>query len=210
MGGTRPKFLLNVSANKTVLELTLESLLKSGVIDGICVVTREVDRTEIERLPTVESASVPFFFARGGRTRQESVWQGLKTVRDSTEFVAVHDAARPLCTHGEIASVVKEAHKSGAAILATPVSSTLKFVNNAAIEKTISREDVWAAQTPQVFSCEVLCRAHELAQETQLVGTDESELVEHLGERVAVVRGSSRNIKLTTPEELELVRAFCR
>src|SRR4029077_197897 len=121
-------------------------------------------------------------------------------------FGGVHDAARPLLLKEWIDRVFRAAEKSGAAILATPVSSTLKRSRpDGTIEATVSREGLWAAQTPQVFRRELLLDAY--AKQGSLQPTDEAQLVEQLGRPVTLVEGSALNFKITSYEDFRLAEA---
>jgi 2-C-methyl-D-erythritol 4-phosphate cytidylyltransferase len=122
--------------------------------------------------------------------------------------VLIHDAARPFTDPNHIREVVAHSATTGAAILAVPVVSTLKQSRGETmvIEKTVPRAGLWEAQTPQCFSYELIARAHATARESGYTGTDDASLVERLGVPVSLVRGSSKNIKITTPEDLELAR----
>ena len=121
-------------------------------------------------------------------------------------FVAVHDAARPCIANEWITSVFEAAEKSGAAILAIPVSSTLKRVANNTISETVSREGLWEAQTPQVFRRKLLMEAY--AKRGGFVATDDAQLVERIGQPVTVVPGSPINLKINTREDLRLAETF--
>lgn len=139
----------------------------------------------------------------GGAERADSVRNALARVRPEAEFVAVHDAARPLLVQEWIDRVFKAAEKSGAAILATPVTSTLKRARlDGTIEDTVSRSGLWAAQTPQVFRRQLLLDAY--ARQGNLRPTDEAQLVEQLGHPVTLVEGSPLNFKITTFEDFRL------
>lgn len=142
----------------------------------------------------------------GGAERADSVRNALARVRPEAEFVAVHDAARPLLVAEWIDRVFRAAEKTGAAILATPVTSTLKRGGrDATIEATVSRAGLWAAQTPQVFRRELLLEAY--AQQGSLQPTDEAQLIEQLGRPVTLVEGSPLNIKITTNDDFRLAEA---
>lgn len=142
----------------------------------------------------------------GGAERSDSVRNGLARVQTDVDFVAVHDAARPLLAKEWIDRVFKAAEKTGAAIPGVRVTSTLKRVNaNGLIEQTVSREGLWEAQTPQVFRRELLMQAY--SKQGTLKPTDEAQLVEQLGHPIAMVEGSSINMKITTPEDLRLAEA---
>ncbi|MBM80792.1 MAG: 2-C-methyl-D-erythritol 4-phosphate cytidylyltransferase [Planctomycetaceae bacterium] len=143
----------------------------------------------------------------GGVQRADSVENALKQVKDEVDFVAVHDAARPLIVKEWIDEVFAAAEKSGAAIPAVPISSTIKRVgDDSQIEETVSRDGLWAAQTPQVFRRELLLEAY--AQRGDFNPTDEAQLVEKFGHPVTVVRGNAMNIKITTGEDMSLATAL--
>lgn len=139
----------------------------------------------------------------GGAERADSVLNGLARVRADVDFVAVHDAARPLIVKEWIDQVFRAAERHDAAILATPVTSTLKRVDSSqSIEETVSRSNLWAAQTPQVFRRQLLMDAY--ARRGNLQATDEAQLVENIGRTVKIVPSSALNIKITTPEDLRI------
>lgn len=139
----------------------------------------------------------------GGAERADSVCNALARVRADVDFVAVHDAARPLIAKAWIDRVFRAAEQHGAALLATPVTSTLKRVAaSGRIEETVSRERLWAAQTPQVFRRQLLLDAY--AQRGTSQPTDEAQLIEQFGHAVHVVAGSPLNIKLTNHDDFRM------
>lgn len=139
----------------------------------------------------------------GGAERADSVMNALARVRADVDFVAVHDAARPLIVKDWVSRVFKAAEQHGAAMLATPITSTLKRVGpDKQISETVSRENLWAAQTPQVFRRQWLLDAY--AQRHGLQATDESQLIEQIGHAVHVVEGSPLNIKITTQDDFRM------
>jgi 2-C-methyl-D-erythritol 4-phosphate cytidylyltransferase len=144
----------------------------------------------------------------GGERRQDSVSKGLQKLQPGTDIVAVHDGVRPFVPVEDIETVVEQAKVSGAAILGVPIVETVKHAKREFVESTLTREHLVLAQTPQVFRTDILKRAFELAAKDEYYGTDESSLVERLGNPVAIVRGSERNIKITRPNDLTLARAF--
>lgn len=141
----------------------------------------------------------------GGETRQESVQRGLAALHPDCDLVVIHDGARPLVGAEVIRAVLQAATADGAAIAAVPVKDTIKIVGNGVVTSTPPRDRLWAAQTPQAFRRELIERAHALAGGE---ATDDAALVEKLGHPVTVVRGSYKNIKITTPEDLVLAQAF--
>ncbi|MBM4076255.1 MAG: 2-C-methyl-D-erythritol 4-phosphate cytidylyltransferase, partial [Planctomycetes bacterium] len=143
----------------------------------------------------------------GGDERADSVRNALAKVHSDAEYVAVHDAARPLIVKEWIDRVFRAAEGHGAALLATPVTSTLKQVTNErTISQTVPRNQLWAAQTPQVFRREWLVDAY--AKQKGLAPTDEAQLVEQAGYAVHVVEGSAMNIKITTQEDFRMAEVL--
>jgi 2-C-methyl-D-erythritol 4-phosphate cytidylyltransferase len=151
----------------------------------------------------------------GGDHRQQSVANALAQVRaDVADIVLVHDAVRPFVDHEIIESVIESASKHGAAIAGLPAVDTIKQVERTAdgaiITSTIPRERVVMAQTPQGFRYALLKRVFDEAAQDGFIGTDEASLVERAGDQVAVVMGSARNIKITTPADLELAEFYAK
>jgi 2-C-methyl-D-erythritol 4-phosphate cytidylyltransferase len=145
----------------------------------------------------------------GGETRADSVKRGLMAIRRATaEIVAVHDGVRPFVTVEEIQRTVAAATKKGAAILVTPVVDTIKQINDDIVLRTLDRNQIGHALTPQCFRYEILRRAYENIDVNDPSFTDESSLVERLGEPVTIVEGSPRNIKITTQLDLALAEAY--
>lgn len=139
----------------------------------------------------------------GGAERADSIEAALARVKPEAEFVCVHDAARPCLADAWIDAVFAAAEKSGAAILAKPVTGTLKRVgNDRKIFETVPREGLWEAQTPQVFRRELLLEAY--AKRDGFQATDDAQLVERIGHPVTIVAGSPMNIKITTKEDMRL------
>ena len=142
----------------------------------------------------------------GGRTRTESVANGLDDLPDEARIVLVHDAARPLVDDATIDRVVVTARSGACAVAALPVVDTLKEVDSAGrVVRTVERAGLWRAQTPQGFPREVIVRAHRDARANHLSATDDAALCERLGIPVSVVRGSERAMKIT--EEPDFARA---
>ncbi|MDR7519815.1 MAG: 2-C-methyl-D-erythritol 4-phosphate cytidylyltransferase [Armatimonadota bacterium] len=140
----------------------------------------------------------------GGPDRRDSVAAGLEALPDAG-WVVVHDGARPFVTPALIDRVLEAARRSGAATAGLPVTDTLKEVTGDRVRRTVDRSTLWAVQTPQAFRGEVLREAHRRIGWSQPV-TDDAELVERLGTEVVVVPGDPGNLKITTPQDLELAR----
>ncbi len=176
-----------------------------SLIDTIVLVTAA------ERVEEAEIAVQKFGFSKlaaicsGGGRRQDSVRAGLEQL-GRLEVVAIHDAARPLVSPALIAAGFAAATETGAAIAAIPVVDTIKEVDgDGTVIRTVSREQLWAVQTPQVFNFELLLEAH-LRSPGDV--TDDAMLVEAYGHRVKVFLGSPRNLKVTTPDDLVLAEAL--
>jgi len=145
----------------------------------------------------------------GGSERFESVANALGKLADDVDFVAVHDAVRPLTPAERIGEVFRTAVENGAAMLAIPVADTLKRVDATnTITETVARAGLWQAQTPQVFRRDWLVEAYGRRQEFTQAITDDAQLVEACGKPVKIVTGSSRNFKITTAEDMKLAQAL--
>lgn len=152
----------------------------------------------------------------GGIRRQDSVLNGLKAADRRSDFVLIHDAARPFIGSKCLSAAVREAQKSKAAIVGVPVKATIKkvvsrkssVVGKYVIAKTLNRENLWEAQTPQVFKKDLILKAYEKFGDIEV--TDDAMLVEKLGQKVSIVLGSYNNIKVTTPEDLAVAEAISK
>ena len=140
----------------------------------------------------------------GGAERQDSVSCGLQAIPQEADIVAIHDGARACVTPEEINAVVVAATEHGAAVLGTPVTDTIKRVQGDQVIETLDRSTLRAVQTPQAFRREVIFRAHRAARESGYLGTDDTALVERMGEAVTIVPGRADNIKITSPEDLDM------
>lgn len=173
--------------------------------DDVCqtiVVISPDDREEFARKFGANLMFMGVDLCEGGAERADSVRAGLAKVSDEATHIAIHDAARPLVTTAEVDAVFAAAVEMGAAILATPVTATLKRVADGQITATEPRDGLWAAQTPQAFELGLYRRAVESVEGVAV--TDDAQLVERLGEPVSIVEGSPQNLKITTQEDLKL------
>lgn len=176
--------------------------------DNICEIQLVISAEDMAEMKSRYGGHLGFMGVRlveGGATRPASVRNALDRVDEAADFVCIHDAVRPCICEPWVDAVFAEARKTGAAILAYPVHGTLKRVSGAnVIDQTACREDLWEAQTPQVFRKDVLTRAYAGAIEGI---TDNAQLVEVTGQPVSVVMGDPRNIKITTKADLALAAA---
>jgi 2-C-methyl-D-erythritol 4-phosphate cytidylyltransferase len=207
MKADRPKQLL-VLDGTPILIYTLRKFDTCVVVDHIVVAAPHESVEEIRQMVSHAGFKKPVTVVEGGERRQDSVWIAMQQLKPDTTIVAVHDAVRPFVSVEEIESIVGEAERRGAAILAIPIVDTVKQVERDLVELTVTREHLVLAQTPQVFRIDVLREAFERARKDEYYGTDESSLVERIAKPVAIVRGSERNIKITRPSDLTLARVF--
>lgn len=195
---TKQKLLIH---GESILFRSVKVFQNCPEIDKIVVVCR-ADETEWAREETFCFDKI-FAIIPGGKTRAESAKAGFCAIPDDCEFIAVHDAARCLVTEENISSVLNMAYLHGAATAATPVTDTLKLVSaDFTIEKTLSREGLYSAQTPQVFSRKIYAEAIEKSVLDNSV-TDDNMLVEKIGYKIHPVNTGKNNIKITTAEDIE-------
>lgn len=197
------KILLPAVGQTSILELTLKSLLNSGVVKGVALAVRPQDEDEIAGMAKEVFKGLDSVVVHGGESRQNSVFRALKAIRGRANHVLIHDAARPFCPPELIRKAAACCVRTGACLIAVPSKASVKLVKDGAVEATIPRVRVWEAQTPQAFEYSLVLRAHEKAVADNYSATDDSELVERLGYKVEIVEGSDRNIKITTPHDLE-------
>jgi 2-C-methyl-D-erythritol 4-phosphate cytidylyltransferase len=147
----------------------------------------------------------------GGKTRQQSVANGLDDLADEAGIVLVHDAARPGVTASMIERVIDAVRRDGAAIAALPVADTLKAVDaEGRITRTVDRAGLWQAQTPQGFRRELIQRAHREARAAKVDATDDAALCERIGVPVTVVSGDAHAMKVTEEADFARVEALFR
>lgn len=167
------------------------------------------DREEFHRRFGANIAVLGVDVCEGGAERADSVERGLEKLKEDVDFVAVHDAVRPCIVDDWIDRVFEAAVKHDAAILASPVSATLKRVDKKnVITETASREGLWEGQTPQVFRRTLLEEAY--AKRGDFAATDDAQLVERIGGKVHVVSGSPLNVKITTKGDLKLAEQILK
>jgi 2-C-methyl-D-erythritol 4-phosphate cytidylyltransferase len=192
-----------------ILVHTLRVFARNRQVNKILVALRKTEMQQFRSRLEQERIAEKVELVEGGEHRQDSVANALATLKAAPDdVVLVHDAVRPFVDDEIIGNIVHEVEKRGAAIAGLPASDTIKQVERVAegaiITSTIPRERVVQAQTPQGFRYELIKRAFDSAAADGFTGTDEASLVERLGESVWVVMGSARNIKITTPADMEL------
>jgi 2-C-methyl-D-erythritol 4-phosphate cytidylyltransferase len=202
-------------AGTPVLIHTLQKFAEQRAVSEIVIALRKSEIPDFRSRLEKEGISRKIRLVEGGEHRQQSVAHGLAAVSaDPDDIILVHDAVRPFVTPEIIQHVIEAAQKYGAAIAGVPASDTIKQVERTAdgamITATVPRERVVMAQTPQGFRYSVLKRAFDEAAADGFVGTDEASVVERAGKQVAVVMGSPKNIKITTPADMELAEFFLK
>lgn len=178
----------------------MDALARAGCAEIIAVVPSDL----IDRARNVigETAVV----VAGGETRQQSVARGL--ARITADAVVIHDAVRPLVTPDLIVRVVAALEGADAAIAAARVGETVKRAEGGYVAATIDRNALWLAQTPQAFRTEILATAHERASSEGFQSTDDAQLVERYGGRIAIVEASSTNLKITHADDFYVAEAL--
>ncbi len=194
---------------RTTLARVLELFVSLDEVDRIVVVGPPSRLENAEREVQSVHPRKPVIVRAGGESRQESVRAGLAALGEC-DFVLVHDAARPLATATLVRKVLAAAMESGAAFPAISPRDAVKRVEGNRLVESLDRSGVVLAQTPQAFAYELLARAHREAADAGLVGDDDAQLVAATGHAVTVVEGEPANIKVTTPEDLDVVEALIK
>jgi 2-C-methyl-D-erythritol 4-phosphate cytidylyltransferase len=209
-GYVRAKQFREISGIPIIIH-TLRRFERCSTIDASVVVIPEGEQERFDALAKTHGLRKVSASVAGGQTRAESVWRGLQALSErQVGVVAVHDGVRPFVTPEEIDSVVREAERFGAAILATPAVETIKEAEGGRILRTLERARLWHAQTPQAFRRELLVRAYQNALAEALDATDCSALVERAGATVRIVEGGAHNIKITTPQDFALAEILLK
>jgi len=226
MGRDKPKQFLEL-AGKPVLSHTLATFSQVPFVNGILLVVPAdfIDRAEVvaracqEELvrglraramageggnPPAVAGNIPSIrVIPGGAERQDSVYNALQNLPDECGWVMIHDGVRPFASLKLIEETWMAAQKTGASIAALPATDTIKRVLDGKVAETISRDEIWLVQTPQVFRKDLILEAYRQARERGWAGTDDAFFVERLGVSVVAVKGEASNIKVTTPGDLE-------
>jgi 2-C-methyl-D-erythritol 4-phosphate cytidylyltransferase len=210
MGAGVDKLFLEV-AGRPVVAHTWQRFEDAQCIGEIVIVVRRGRQPKFQELATKYNFKKPFRIVIGGKERQDSVWNGLKALSASVEVVAIHDAARPCVSDELIASTVKHAEETGAAVAAQPVTDTIKeSADGRLIERTLDRSKLWSMQTPQTFRVEVIRRALTAVRKRWLVFTDDTAACELIGQPVRLVSRVAPNPKVTVPGDLSLIETLLR
>ena len=192
-----------------VLAHTLLAYQKCVLIREIVVVTRPQDFEAVYKMREEYGIRKMTHIVAGGSSRQESAKNGMSKLSDRVRYVAIADGARCLTTAEQIAKVCLRAYRYHAASAAHLISDTVKRTNAVGMSReTVDRNNLWQAQTPQIFHHSLYIAALARAQSDGFTGTDDNSLVEHLGYQVRMVECGRENIKITTADDLSLAEAI--
>jgi len=194
---------------KPVIYYSLRVLNNHPKVDNIIVVCNRDNIKRIESITKKYGFRKVKKFILGGKERKDSVLNAMKSVSLESDYVLIHDAARPVLSKGLVSACIDSARKYGAAIAAVRVKPTIKVSKDGAwVKSTLERKQLWEAQTPQVFKKELINMGYRGLGNKEV--TDDSMLIERLGRKVRLVSGSYSNIKITTPEDLLFIRAIIK
>lgn len=201
---TLPKAFLAIGGRPMLL-FSLAVLRQTAEISDIIVLAPPAWVEQARLLLTPSPGGKNELVVAGGESRQESVYRGLLALPPDTDFVLIHDAARPFLTAELVRDCLASARRHGAATCAMPATDTIKTsADGEWVESTLERGRLWSIQTPQAFSYRLIREAHEQARRQGVEASDDATLVEKLGERVQLCAGSPENIKITRPADLKL------
>jgi 2-C-methyl-D-erythritol 4-phosphate cytidylyltransferase len=209
LGSTTPKAFVQLGS-RSLLYCSLRTIAQ---LSALCeaIITVPAGMEAAARAEAAQAGlGIPLKITPGGLARQDSVRIALELTSAESECVVIHDAARPFATPAMFEDALRAAAEHGAAIAAIPIADTLKRVESGAIVTTVARAALFQAQTPQAFRRDLLKRAHRLAVQNKVAATDDADLVERLGASVRIIEGSPRNLKITTPADLEIAQALIR
>lgn len=200
--------LFALLGDKPVVAHTLDAFERTDSVSEIILVGRAERLEELQALVRSAALRKVHHVVAGGIHRQDSVRAGLDVLHPEARYVAVHDAARPLVTPEQIERVFALARQHQAAALAEPISDTLKRANeDRFVTGGVDRAGLYAMQTPQIFSRDLLVRAYDAVGANHLSITDEVSAVEHLGAKVLLVPNEQFNLKITYPRDLSLAQS---
>ena len=208
MDSTKNKLLIKLG-DKTIIEMTLSAFDKAKTVDEIIVAIPEIEKKVFEDIITNTVKNKILKITIGGECRELSVKNGIEIINKSAEFVAVHDAARPLITPEEIDEINETAYISGNICCGTEIKNTIKKIDkNGNISKTLKREFLFSAATPQIFKKEDIYYAFNKFSEKLSEFTDDASVVEAAGFKVKIFYCNERNIKITTQSDIKLAEKF--
>ena len=195
-----------VLSGRTILEHTIRRFYPLEGLQQIIVATSKAFLDDTRQILSDIPGDIKKECVVGGKERQHSIRNALGFIGD-LDLVIVHDAVRPFVKLDHIETCCKAASEIGAAVLGVPAKDTIKRIDDEQIiQETPSRKYLWQTQTPQVFRKELIVEAYSKAMEDDFIGTDDSSLVERLGQKVKMVEGNRANFKITYPLDLKIAK----
>lgn len=193
-------------AGKPVLSHSIQAFSDCEDIDEILVITREERVKDVEKMVNDDNFAKVRRVLVGGSERHLSVWSGLQAIDSKgSEFVAIHDGARPLTTAKLIRECLQLAKQHGSACVASPIPDTVKRASTeGVVTESVERTGLWAMQTPQIFASGLILQAYAALIAKHEMVTDEVSAVQRLGKRIALLKNHEWNFKITFPHDLEL------
>ena len=217
--GTRMKRNVNkvfLEINKKpIIFYTLKVFETSKNIDKIVVLLgSDMEIKKLEKLIDKWGFNKIIAIVKGGKVRQDTVYRGIKFLdqwgADDSDIIVIHNGANPFVSPQEIALSIKKAKQVGAAVVAHPAASTVKLASEGKIRKTIDRQEIWLAETPQTMKLTLAKKAFAKAKQDKFTGTDDVQLIERMGQPVAVIEAASQNFKITLPKDLNIAKCYLR
>ncbi len=210
MGPNVDKLFLEVLERPLVVH-TWERFDASPTIDEIALVVRSGIEETFRELAERFGFQKRFKIIAGGKERQDSVWNGLRSLSSKTEIVVIQDGARPCTSEQLIKATVEAAREVGAAVAALRVTDTIKESDgNLLIGRTVDRSRLWSVQTPQTFQYQVIRRAMEIVRRNNAVITDDTAACELIGQPVKLVESTAPNPKATSPADLPYIEMLLK
>jgi 2-C-methyl-D-erythritol 4-phosphate cytidylyltransferase len=195
-------------AGKPLIAHTLKALESSAGVDNIIVAAEAGSIKRLEGIISRYGFKKIGKVVKGGRTRAESVKNCFKKINGPCDIVVIHDGARPFPGIDSIKDCIRLAGKFGGCISAIPATDTIKLADRRRyIVKTLDRNYLWRAQTPQAFKYELLKYALGRIRVNSTI-TDDASMLEHAGNKVKILEGSVKNIKITAKEDLKIAEAL--
>lgn len=198
----KPLVLLH---NKPIIIYTLLVFEQCSLIDSVVLVVQEDLRKEIQKFILEHGLTKVRTIVQGGKTRFDSVFNGLQSIDSDTDIVVIHDAARPLLSVEVLEKAIEYCKTEGAVVVGVPAKSTIKRVNvdSHTILETLNRQELWEIQTPQIFDKKLIVEAYQQGDST---ATDDAAVVERVGKQVKIFHGEYSNIKITTHEDVAFAK----
>ena len=189
---------------KEIISHTIDAFYKNKNIDEIIVCIKLEEEEFFKKHILEKNDFKNIKIAYGGKERQDSIYNGLKCVDKNCKIVLIHDGARPFVDNRIIEECISVAKEKKAVVVGVPVKDTIKIVLDGKITDTPNRANLWSAKTPQTLDYSLIKKAYDEAYKSNYYGTDDSMLVENIGQEVTMIMGSYENIKITSPEDLNM------